>query len=164
MNFLPLLGKNAGTSNACFGTGVYIPMKLKQSGIDLRCGVIFVSDRSNGRAQVPGRVHWRTHTCSPLTKQLGVFAVWGLVLLSASHNDPCTVCVCTASNSNSPSFRHFAIQARIQVCYCWRLTETEKVWPQVALTKHRPSSLRNPLESQKSTWYNSARIFSSTSW
>lgn len=76
MNFLTLLGKYAGTSNACFGTGVYIPVKAKQSSIDLRCGAIFVSDHSNGRAQALGCVHWRTHTCALLTKQLGVFATW----------------------------------------------------------------------------------------
>lgn len=57
------------------------------------------------------------------------------LLLSVSHNDPCTVCVCTAPSSNSVHFRPIAIQAHSQAGFCEDAHKPGKAWPQAALGK-----------------------------
>lgn len=84
--------------------------------------------------------------------------------LSVSHNDPCTVCVCSAPNSNSMRFRPLAIQAHSEAGFCEDSHKPGRLGPRVALRKQGPSSLRNHLEFQKCTWYISPRVFTSSNW
>lgn len=91
--------------------------------IDLRCGAIFVSGCSYGQVQVRGHVHTyaytHTQTQTSIRTAGSVCSASGsFVLLSVSHNDPCTVCVCTSPNSNSVRFRPMAVQAHSEACFC----------------------------------------------
>lgn len=87
------------------------------------------------------------------------------LLLSVSHNDPCTVCVCTAPSSNSVHFRPIAIQAHSEAGFCEDAhTNPVRLGLRPHLEKQGPSSLRNQLECQKCTWYISPCVVPSGKW
>lgn len=101
-----------------------------------------------------------THTHKPHSEQLGVFAVWaGLSFSSPSHTMTHALSVFalhlaqTALVSVPLPFKHF------EVCFCEDVHKPGKAWPQVALAKRGPSSLRNQLEFEKCTWYMLPCVF-----
>lgn len=88
------------------------------------------------------------HTYSSLWTAGSVSSANTIFVPSVSHNGPCTVCVCTAPRAQTAVVSvPFGIQAHSEARFCWRHThKTLKAWPQVALAKQGPSSLRNQAE------------------
>ena len=71
----------------------------------------------------------RTHThmqTSLWTAGSVCSASGSFALLSVSHNDPCTVCVCTAPSSNSARFRPLRHSSTLRGQLLWSRTQTRE--------------------------------------